>query len=671
MHNNDMSDRSATTTEQRGGLPLSREVGSEGRIGRRQHGPSDPEATPSDDEDQTIVEGGRIRDAAAGAVGDDDQHQRSRDLHTPHSPPVTQRQQSTVGTAPAVQLRSVVTRPVQPRLTGARGRATSGNGVLRLCRPGREGDNSTSGAQRGASAVQDVLRNSPVQTTSASRDTPRSRNSSFSLQISDVDDDARQPDYPMSISPNRHYSSVRTGSRDYVRLHDNPSPTSARPRRLPSPPHQRCEFADVHPRESERRVNEDDYIRSVSPGFDGYGGRYTEPTVRVRQDQTTHRDGHRHVDRNLVPYYVSRGQGSPAPELKETTWRGEKDHHSGWHRRNSSSRSSCSSCSGAGDYCSSDEFRTSRFRSKERSRERRVTTSPDPLMRRHSTRDHLDEKAESVQRTTDEQAFFKYALAKFDALETKLLRHQLRLRSLTADVGQLEAVCSVLVEQLNARERPRGRCYRCGVRGHHRQECDQPRRPRRRSTFRGVDQLQDQEHPDRSNGVGIEDDVFGHPIIGGPADGITTTGTPPSERTRVSAAGQQSRRRTTSRTRHRASRQKADNLLEQRNKFPKAFELTTNSPLRRRPVDNVMGTEMMRTNGPRLDAAGGQTTTHGRQTSTPHLFNRAVTSQRTANVYRQPVSTLPAPTINRPHTSIGGPADGSNEFCSSGSRPRR
>jgi hypothetical protein len=89
------------------------------------------------------VEGGRIRDAAAGEVDDDAEHRRSRELHSPHSPPVTHRQQSTVGSAITAQVRSVVTKPVQLRLTGGRGRATSGNGVLRLCRPGREVDNST------------------------------------------------------------------------------------------------------------------------------------------------------------------------------------------------------------------------------------------------------------------------------------------------------------------------------------------------------------------------------------------------------------------------------------------------------------------------------------------------------------------------------------------------
>ena len=138
------SDRSVVTLKQRGGSPFGREMDDERREGRRQHAPSDPEATSSDDEDGSIVEhGGGIRDAAAGEVDVDDELRRSRDSPNPHSPLVAQRQRSTVGTATTTQVRSVVTKPVQLRLTGGRGRAASGNGVLRLCRPGREANNST------------------------------------------------------------------------------------------------------------------------------------------------------------------------------------------------------------------------------------------------------------------------------------------------------------------------------------------------------------------------------------------------------------------------------------------------------------------------------------------------------------------------------------------------
>ena len=119
-----MSDRSVTTPEQRGGSPSSREMDDERREGRRQHAQSDSEAAPSDDEDQ-MGRGGRIRDAAAGEVNDDGELRCSRDPPDPHSPPATQWQRSTVDTAPPAQVRSVVTRPVQLRLTGGRGRATA------------------------------------------------------------------------------------------------------------------------------------------------------------------------------------------------------------------------------------------------------------------------------------------------------------------------------------------------------------------------------------------------------------------------------------------------------------------------------------------------------------------------------------------------------------------
>ena len=128
---------------QRGDSPLSREVGDERREGRRHSDPSDSEATPSDNENTVVERGGRVRDAAAGEVSDDSNSQRSRDSRSPRPSPASRQQQSTVGSMAAPRLKSVVTKPVQLRLTGGRGRATSGSGVLRLCRPGRDDDNST------------------------------------------------------------------------------------------------------------------------------------------------------------------------------------------------------------------------------------------------------------------------------------------------------------------------------------------------------------------------------------------------------------------------------------------------------------------------------------------------------------------------------------------------
>jgi len=138
-----MSDGEDLTIERRGDSPLRREVGAEGRAGCRHHAPSDPEATPSDDDDVIVGRGERVRDAVTDEAGDDYTRPRYRDLHSPHPSPVTRRQQSTVGKMAAPRLRSVVTKPVELRLTGGRDRATSGAGVLRLCRPGREGESST------------------------------------------------------------------------------------------------------------------------------------------------------------------------------------------------------------------------------------------------------------------------------------------------------------------------------------------------------------------------------------------------------------------------------------------------------------------------------------------------------------------------------------------------
>jgi hypothetical protein len=129
--------------EQQGDSPLRREVDDEGRAGRRNSDPSDSEATPSDDENGTVEHGDRVRDAAAGQISDDGSQQRSRGQQSPHPSPASRSQQSTIGSAVAPQVRSIVTKPVQLRLTGGRGRATSGSGVLRLCRPGRDGENST------------------------------------------------------------------------------------------------------------------------------------------------------------------------------------------------------------------------------------------------------------------------------------------------------------------------------------------------------------------------------------------------------------------------------------------------------------------------------------------------------------------------------------------------
>ena len=130
-----MSDISVAT-EQRGGLPLNREVDEEeGRIGRRQFRPSDPETTPSDDDDNSIVDGGRSRDAAADVSDDDYNQRRSLGQLGPRSPPSSPPVQTMSDTMAAPRIRSVVTKPVQLQLTGGRGRGTRGASDMRLCRP--------------------------------------------------------------------------------------------------------------------------------------------------------------------------------------------------------------------------------------------------------------------------------------------------------------------------------------------------------------------------------------------------------------------------------------------------------------------------------------------------------------------------------------------------------
>ena len=120
------------------------------------------------------------------------------------------------------------------------------------------------------------------------------------------------------------------------------------------------------------------------------------------------------------------GYASPAHERKETrpTRRDRKDRRGGGHRRSSSSRSSCSSCSSVDDNCRSDDYRARRIPSKGHRHGHHDSTSCDSSIT-HATRDHLDEESESGQRDKGEQTFFKYVFAKFNALDTELLRHQL------------------------------------------------------------------------------------------------------------------------------------------------------------------------------------------------------------------------------------------------------
>ena len=161
------------TVRQQNGSPLRREVDSGGRTERRHSSPLDPEATRDgeDDDDDMVERGGRTRDTVADDVHDDDAGHRSFVQHGLCSPPIQQRQMTGGMAAATSRIRSTVSRPVQLQLMGE----SSGSGMLRLCRPQRsdDGESSTNGAQRGASAetpvhtardyvVDDRLRSSAV-----------------------------------------------------------------------------------------------------------------------------------------------------------------------------------------------------------------------------------------------------------------------------------------------------------------------------------------------------------------------------------------------------------------------------------------------------------------------------------------------------------------------------
>jgi hypothetical protein len=89
-------------------------------------------------------------------------------------------------------------------------------------------------------------------------------------------------------------------------------------------------------------------------------------------------------------------------------------------------------------------------------------------------------------------------------------------------------------DQQDSDVRTRRRCHRCGVRGHLRLDCINPRRPRRRSV-----PFESESSTFNCNRVTVVDDSTRRPpIIGGPADG-GATGASKSCRVQVATADQQ------------------------------------------------------------------------------------------------------------------------------------
>jgi hypothetical protein len=275
---------------------------------------------------------------------------------------------------------------------------------------------------------------------------------------------------------------------------------------------------------------------------------------------------------------------------------------------------------------STDEFRPSRVRSTRRNRRHGNSTPPDAGLWTHRIHDQAGEKSESVRGANGDQTLFNYIMERFNALQTEQLRHHMRLRELTADIERLSSTSSPPVHQL----RSRGRCYRCGQRGHYRLHCVNPRRPRQRVTPLETELFQDDEqrrfwYDSTTSG----DETTGPPIVGGPADGGSRTAA-----------------------------------------FVLDHQQHATHRVRRRPTTNAMTTDSMQTGKVLVGAADrlstarslnrmatGVRATNGlRQHESERQFVRAIENGERGTARRAQTSAV----INRPdYPLIGGPADGS------------
>jgi len=128
----DMTDLEEDTVGQQGGSPSRRGVDQEGRTERRRSSPFDPETTRDGDENEIVVERGRVRDVEVRGVDDDDEQRLSPVQHDLCSSPSRQRRlAASSGTTAAPRIRSTVSRPVKLQPTGGH----RGAGVMQLCRP--------------------------------------------------------------------------------------------------------------------------------------------------------------------------------------------------------------------------------------------------------------------------------------------------------------------------------------------------------------------------------------------------------------------------------------------------------------------------------------------------------------------------------------------------------
>jgi len=332
-------------------------------------------------------------------------------------------------------------------------------------------------------------------------------------------------------------------------------------------------------------------------------------------------------------------------------------------------RVSSSSCS---DIESPDEYQPRRVRSRTRGSRNRNSTSPDASTKKHHIRDRLDERSQSGHGVHDDQALFNYIMGKFNALQIEILRHSIQLRALTADVERLSSTKSVPVHQV----RSRGRCYRCGQRGHHRLQCMNPRRPRQRTALLEAGSFQDDERRHTTS----EDDMSWTSVIGGPADYKSRKAAYESDHLPTSQEFSHATNRILSRENSRGVQENRTIRSTMYNRTMAGDAMCSN--VRGRQTDSAAKSALGHTDKVLIG--------HKDPLPTARTLDRLTTDDRTTKSVRRhrsersfvgPIENDKQKTARRDRESavmnqqgcllIGGPADNSTGICGSSNPPRR
>jgi hypothetical protein len=190
---------------------------------------------------------------------------------------------------------------------------------MRLCRPQQSAgadENSTSGAQRGASAVLSTSQYHLGQTTSASFGTSQSLGL-LNHRFSDIDEVSHPQDPRVTSYADKTGSYVRMGSGAFVRIADYVAPTDSVHGRLYSPPHHQLVVADIH--SPPRDLGQLPAAADARTIVDRDGSRRTESTVRDTEDRGVPRLESHHVSGNRNQNYASSDDDGPVPERRTMT----------------------------------------------------------------------------------------------------------------------------------------------------------------------------------------------------------------------------------------------------------------------------------------------------------------------------------------------------------------